>query len=47
MGGRSELPADHGAGGVEDEERHACVRDVVGGDLVPGGHHGAVDVVLK
>ena len=46
-GGRSELPADHGTGGVEDEERHARVRDVVGGDLVPGGHHRAVDVFLK
>ena len=40
-------PADHGAGGVEDEEGHARVGDVVGRHLVPGGHHGAVDVVIE
>lgn len=41
------LPTDHGTGRVEDEERHPRVRDVVGRDLVPGGHHGSVLVVIK
>ena len=41
------LPTDHGTGRVEDEERHPGVGDVVGRDLVPGGHHRAVLVVVK
>ena len=40
-------PGNHGGGGEEDKESHPCVGDVVGRDLVPGGHHGAVLVVVK